>query len=52
MWIAPTTNPASAARLGISIRTVEMHRAHALRKHGARPRSEVVRWALDETLLH
>ncbi|MGZ4314660.1 MAG: response regulator transcription factor [Gaiellaceae bacterium] len=45
------TNSSIGERLGISIRTVEMHRAHAMRKLGVRSRSEVVRWALDEKLL-
>lgn len=46
------TNASIGQRLGISIRTVEMHRANALQKLGLRRRSELVRWALDENLLH
>jgi two-component system, NarL family, response regulator NreC len=41
------TNAEIAVRLVISIRTVEMHRANAMRKLGAQTRAEVVRWALD-----
>ena len=45
------TNGEVAERLGISIRTAEMHRANAMRKLEARTRAEVVRWALDLGLL-
>jgi DNA-binding CsgD family transcriptional regulator len=45
------TNASIGERLGISIRTVEMHRANAMRKLGTQTRAEVVRWALDEKLL-
>ena len=45
------TNVEIAANLSISVRTVEMHRANAMRKLGARSRAEVVRWALDYELL-
>jgi DNA-binding NarL/FixJ family response regulator len=45
------TNGEVAERLGISIRTAEMHRANAMRKLGAASRADVVRWALDHDLL-
>ncbi len=45
------TNVEIAARLMISVRTVEMHRANAMRKLDARSRADVVRWALDRGLL-
>ncbi len=46
------TNTEIAGHLQISIRTAEMHRANAMRKLGAESRSEIVRWALDNELLH
>jgi non-specific serine/threonine protein kinase len=46
------TNTEIAGRLTISVRTAEMHRANAMRKLGADSRAEVVRWALDNELLH
>jgi DNA-binding CsgD family transcriptional regulator len=46
------TNRAIADELSISIRTVDMHRANVLRKVGAENRADVVRWALDNDLLH
>lgn len=45
------TNSEIADRLGISIRTAEMHRANAMRKLQADSRADVVRWALDHELL-
>lgn len=45
------TNCEIAERLGISIRTAEMHRANAMRKLPAESRADVVRWALDHELL-
>jgi DNA-binding CsgD family transcriptional regulator len=45
------TNGEIAGRLGISIRTAEMHRGNAMRKLGAGSRARVVRWALDNDLL-
>jgi len=45
------TNVQIAARLSISVRTVEMHRANVMRKLDARSRADVVRWALDRGLL-
>jgi DNA-binding CsgD family transcriptional regulator len=45
------TNGEIAERLGISIRTAEMHRANAMRKLRADSRADVVRWALDHDLL-
>ena len=46
------TNGEIAERLTISIRTAEMHRANAMRKLNAESRADVVRWALDNELLH
>ncbi|HZQ16794.1 MAG TPA: LuxR C-terminal-related transcriptional regulator [Gaiellaceae bacterium] len=46
------TNAEIAERLQISIRTAEMHRANAMRKLGADNRADIVRWALDNGLLH
>ncbi len=45
------TNVEIATQLTISIRTVEMHRANAMRKLQAGSRADVVRWALDHKLL-
>jgi DNA-binding CsgD family transcriptional regulator len=45
------TNGEIAARLEISVRTAEMHRANARRKLGFESRAEIVRWALDNRLL-
>jgi len=45
------TNTEIAARLMISVRTAEMHRANAMRKLSAQSRADVVRWALDHALL-
>jgi len=45
------TNSEVAEKLGISVRTAEMHRANAMRKLGASSRAEIVRWALDNELL-
>jgi two-component system response regulator NreC len=45
------TNSEVAARLIVSIRTAEMHRANAMRKLAARSRADLVRWALDQGLL-
>lgn len=44
-------NTAVAARLGISPRTAETHRANALRKLGLRRQGDVVRYALRRGLL-
>jgi DNA-binding CsgD family transcriptional regulator len=46
------TNAEIADSLQISIRTAEMHRANAMRKLGADNRADIVRWALDNGLLH
>lgn len=46
------TNAEIAERLGISVRTAEMHRSNAMRKLRAGSRADVVRWALDHDLLH
>ncbi len=40
-----------AARLGLSTRTIEAHRARIARKLDAKSRSELVRYALDRELL-
>lgn len=45
------TNAEVAARLFISVRTAEMHRANAMRKLSAESRADVVRWALGHELL-
>ncbi|HTR33465.1 MAG TPA: helix-turn-helix transcriptional regulator [Gaiellaceae bacterium] len=45
------TNSEVAEKLGISVRTAEMHRANAMRKLGAASRADIVRWALDNELL-
>jgi DNA-binding NarL/FixJ family response regulator len=45
------TNTEIADRLTISVRTAEMHRANAMRKLSASSRADVVRWALDHSLL-
>ena len=45
------TNAEIAAKLTISVRTAEMHRANAMRKLSADTRADVVRWALDHGLL-
>jgi two-component system, NarL family, response regulator NreC len=45
------TNPEIAGRLGLSVRTVEAHRARLQRKLGATSRSELVRHALDRGLV-
>jgi DNA-binding CsgD family transcriptional regulator len=46
------TNNEIARRLGISLRTAEMHRANAMRKIGATSRADVTAWALRNELLH
>jgi DNA-binding NarL/FixJ family response regulator len=46
------TNQEIAQLLCISIRTAETHRAHIMRKLGARTRAELVRYALGVGLLH
>ena len=45
------TNVEIAARLGISVRTTEAHRSHAMRKLGLTTRAELVRYALDQGIL-
>ena len=45
------TNGEIAARLVISVRTAEMHRANVMRKLRFERRAELVRWALDHGLL-
>lgn len=44
-------NPEIAARLAISVRTAETHRANLMRKLGLRNQTEVVRYALGRGLL-
>jgi two-component system, NarL family, response regulator NreC len=46
------TNTEVAARLTVSVRTAEMHRANAMQKLAASGRADLVRWALDHSLLH
>jgi two-component system response regulator NreC len=45
------TNAEIAELLVLSVRTVEMHRAHLTRKLAARNRADLVRWALSSGLL-
>jgi len=45
------TNAEIAARLSISIRTVEMHRGHMMRKVGLRNQTDLVRYALRRGIL-
>lgn len=45
------TNQEVAAKLYVSVRTVETHRAHVLRKLGLKTRAELVRYALERGLL-
>ncbi len=45
------TNPEIAARLVVSVRTIETHRAHLARKLRADTRAELVRHALNHGLL-
>ncbi len=45
------TNQEVAARLAISVRTVESHRGNLMAKLGALTRADVVRWALENGLL-
>lgn len=40
-----------ADELGVSLRTVEADRAHAMRKLGVARRADLVRWALRRGLL-
>jgi two-component system, NarL family, response regulator NreC len=46
------TNGEIAERLFLSVRTVETHRAHIQQKLGVSTRAELVRYALDNDLLH
>jgi two-component system, NarL family, response regulator NreC len=45
------TNSETAERLGISRRTVEAHRASLLRKLNARSRADLVRLAIDQSVI-
>lgn len=45
------SNPEIARRLGISVRTAEAHRASVLRKLGVRNQAELVRFAVERSLL-
>lgn len=45
------TNQEIAARLELSVRTVESHRAALMRKLGLSTRAELVRWAMAQGLL-
>jgi DNA-binding CsgD family transcriptional regulator len=46
------TNREVARQLAVSVRTVEGERARLMRKLGFDRRSELVRWALEQRLLH
>jgi DNA-binding NarL/FixJ family response regulator len=46
------SNKEIAARLGVSIKTIEVHKAHAMRKLGLRGRIELLRYALHQGWLH
>jgi FixJ family two-component response regulator len=45
--IAGASNKVAGRRLGISPRTIEVHRAHIMEKLGARNAADLVRIALD-----
>jgi two-component system, NarL family, response regulator NreC len=45
------TNSQIAAEFGLSVRTVESHRANLMGKLGLQNRVELVRWAMDQKLL-
>jgi two-component system response regulator NreC len=45
------TNAEIGARLHISEKTVETHRAHVLRKLGLRTRADIVRFAIEHGLM-
>ena len=45
------SNKAIARSLGISIKTVESHRAAAMRKAGVRTAAELVRFAIRQNLI-
>jgi DNA-binding NarL/FixJ family response regulator len=45
------TNPQVAQQLRVSVRTVETHRAHLMRRLHLAHRHELVQWALDQGLI-
>jgi DNA-binding NarL/FixJ family response regulator len=45
------TNPEMAERLGLSVRTIETHRANVQQKLGLRSRAELARLARDSGLV-
>jgi two-component system response regulator NreC len=45
------TNRQAAEELGLSVRTVETHRANLMGKLGLKSRVELVRWAADNDFL-
>ena len=45
------TNRQAAENLGLSVRTVESHRANLMAKLGLKTRVELVRWAADQGLI-
>jgi FixJ family two-component response regulator len=50
--IAGASNKVAGRRLGISPRTIEVHRAHIMEKLGARNAADLVRIALDQEQPH
>jgi FixJ family two-component response regulator len=50
--IAGASNKVAGRRLGISPRTIEVHRAHIMEKLGARNAADLVRIALDREQPH
>jgi two-component system, NarL family, response regulator NreC len=51
LLVSGFTNLEAAERLGVSVKTVETHRANLYRKLGARSRADLVRYAAGAGLL-